>query len=328
MFNTPILLITFNRPDHTRRVLTEILKQEPLSLYVSQDGAREGNENDRVKCQDVRNVVNELTDAYAVGQKDFLLHTLYQEKNLGCGSGPQAGITWFFENVEQGIIMEDDCLAHPDFFPYCEELLNRYKGTEVKFINSTLYDDRWTKALVPNIDITSYLLPLTCSYGFSRYMVTGAWAAWRSTWQGFDLDLKDMSALKFAWHVYRLTGNLAEAEWWWYQVRAIQQDKNKKSYWDYQMQIHLFRQNALTIHPAVNLISNIGFDAEGTHTKGNDGRGDREVYPILPLSHPETVTADCKRDIQCWAKKQSKGLLKDILYIIYHLFAWRKKFVR
>ena len=141
MFNTPILLITFNRPDHTRRVLTEILKQEPLSLYVSQDGAREGNENDRVKCQDVRNVVNELTDAYAVGQKDFMLHTLYQEKNLGCGSGPQAGITWFFENVEQGIIMEDDCLPHPDFFPYCEELLNRYKGTEVKFINSTLYDE-------------------------------------------------------------------------------------------------------------------------------------------------------------------------------------------
>ena len=313
MFNTPILLITFNRPDHTRRVLTEILKQEPLSLYVSQDGAREGNENDRVKCQDVRNVVNELTDAYAVGQKDFMLHTLYQEKNLGCGSGPQAGITWFFENVEQGIIMEDDCLAHPDFFPYCEELLNRYKGTEVKFINSTLYDDRWK---------------CDGSYGFSHYMVTGAWAAWRSTWQGFDLDLKDMSALTFAWHVYRLTGNLAEAEWWWYQVRAIQQDKNKKSYWDYQMQIHLFRQNALTIHPAVNLISNIGFDAEGTHTMTNDGRGDREVYPILPLSHPETVTADCKRDIQCWAKKQSKGLLKDILYIIYHLFAWRKKFVR
>ena len=313
MFKTPILLVTFNRPDHTRRVLTEILKQEPLSLYVSQDGAREGNENDRVKCQDVRKVVNELTDAYAVGQKDFMLHTLYQEKNLGCGSGPQAGITWFFENVEQGIVMEDDCLAHPDFFPYCEELLNRYKGTEVKFINSTLYDDRWK---------------CDGSYGFSHYMVTGAWAAWRSTWQGFDLDLKDMSALKFAWHVYRLTGNLAEAEWWWYQVRAIQQDKNKKSYWDYQMQIHLFRQNAITIHPRVNLVSNIGFDPEGTHTLGNDGRGNREVYPILPLSHPETVEVNPQRDMHCWAKKQSKGLLKDMLYIVYHLYAWRKKFVR
>lgn len=330
MLNTPILLITFNRPDHTRQTLRRILEAQPRDLYIFQDGARSGNANDALKCQQVRDVINELVAEYKAKHSSSLLtlHSYFSEANLGCGAGPMTGISWFFENVEQGIVMEDDCLAHPDFFPYCEELLNRYKGTEVKFINSTLYDDRWTKALVPNIDITSYLLPLTCSYGFSRYMVTGAWASYREVWQGFDLDLKDMSALKFAWHVYRLTGNLAEAEWWWYQVRAIQQDKNKKSYWDYQMQIHLFRQNALTIHPAVNLISNIGFDAEGTHTKGNDGRGDREVYPILPLSHPETVTADSKRDMRCWAKKQSKGLLKDILYIIYHLFAWRKKFVR
>lgn len=330
MLNTPILLITFNRPDHTRQTLRRILEARPRDLYIFQDGARKGNANDALKCQQVRDVINELVAEYKAKHSSSLLtlHSYFSEANLGCGAGPMTGISWFFENVEQGIVMEDDCLAHPDFFPYCEELLNRYKGTEVKFINATLYDDRWTKALVPNIDITSYLLPLTCSYGFSRYMVTGAWASYREVWQGFDLDLKDMSALEFAWHVYLLTGNLAEAEWWWYQVRAIQQDKNKKSYWDYQMQIHLFRQNALTIHPAVNLISNIGFDAEGTHTKGNDGRGDREVYPILPLSHPETVTADSKRDMRCWAKKQSKGLLKDILYIIYHLFAWRKKFVR
>lgn len=330
MLNTPILLITFNRPDHTRQTLQRILDAHPRDLYIFQDGARKGNANDALKCQQVRDVINELVAEYKAKYSSSLLtlHSYFSEANLGCGAGPMTGISWFFENVEQGIVMEDDCLAHPNFFPYCEELLNRYKGTEVKFINSTLYDDRWTKALVPNINLTSYLLPLTCSYGFSRYMVTGAWASYREVWQGFDLDLKDMIALKFAWHVYRLTGNLAEAEWWWYQVRAIQQDKNKKSYWDYQMQIHLFRQNALTIHPAVNLISNIGFDAEGTHTKGNDGRGDREVYPILPLSHPETVTADSKRDMRCWAKKQSKGLLKDILYIIYHLFAWRKKFVR
>lgn len=330
MLNTPILLITFNRPDHTRQTLRRILEARPRDLYIFQDGARSGNANDALKCQQVRDVINELVAEYKAKHSSSLLtlHSYFSEANLGCGAGPMTGISWFFENVEQGIVMEDDCLAHPDFFPYCEELLNRYKGTEVKFINSTLYDDRWTKALVPNIALTSYLLPLTCSYGFSRYMVTGAWASYREVWQGFDLDLKDMSALEFAWHVYLLTGNLAEAEWWWYQVRAIQQDKNKKSYWDYQMQIHLFRQNALTIHPAANLISNIGFDAEGTHTMTNDGRGDREVYPILPLSHPETVTADSKRDMRCWAKKQSKGLLKDILYIIYHLFAWRKKFVR
>ena len=307
---TPILLITFNRPEHTRRVLIEILKQEPQSLYVCQDGAREGNETDRIKCQEVRNVINELTAPYAVSNKHFTLHTLYQPHNLGCGPGPQAGITWFFENVEQGIIMEDDCLPHPDFFGYCEELLERYKGNpQVQFINSTLYHDRWK---------------CEGSYGFSHYMVTGAWAAWRSTWQGFDLDLLELNAWKFRRQVLRLTKNRAEANWWYFKVKEIQKDKSKKSYWDYQMQIHLFRNSALTIHPKVNLISNIGFDAEGTHTLTNDGRGDKAVYPILPLQHPKTMAVDCAMDELCFAKRKSRGWMMDTLSFVKHLFTKRK----
>ena len=116
MFTIPILLITFNRPDHVRQVLTEILKQEPRELYICQDGAREGNDMDRISCQEVRDVVNELTSAYAISHKDITLHTLYQKTNLGCGPGPAAGIDWFFSQVEKGIIMEDDCLPHPYFF--------------------------------------------------------------------------------------------------------------------------------------------------------------------------------------------------------------------
>lgn len=304
MLHTPILLITFNRPEHTRWVLTEILKQEPQSLYVCQDGVREGNENDHIKCQEVKDIITELTSAYAVAHPNFSLFTLYSSINLGCGPGPQAGITWFFENVEQGIVMEDDCLPHPDFFGYCEELLNRYKDNpQVQFINSTLYHNRWK---------------CEGSYGFSHYMVTGAWAAWRSTWQGFDLDLHDLNAWKFRRQVLRLTKNRAEANWWYFKVKEIQKDKSKKSYWDYQMQIHLFRNNALTIHPKVNLISNIGFDAEGTHTTFNNGDGERPVYPILPLELPTSMTIDMPMDADCFAKRKSRGWLMDTLSFIKH----------
>ena len=305
MLKTPILLITFNRPDHTRQVLEEIRKQQPTQLYVCQDGARDGKENDRIKVQEVRAVVKELVDWPCE------LHTLYQKQNLGCGPGPQAGITWFFENVEQGIIMEDDCLPHPDFFRYCEELLNMYKDDErVQFINSTLYHDRWK---------------CEGSYGFSHYMVTGAWAAWRSTWQGFDLDLLGLNAWKFRRQVLRMTKNRAEANWWYFIVKAIQADKSKKSYWDYQMQIHLFRNGALTIHPKVNLISNIGFDAEGTHTTWNDGRGDKSVFPILPLIHPKSMEVDYAMDADCFAKRKSRGWLKDTLSFIKHLLKNKKR---
>ena len=308
--NTPILLITFNRPDHVRRVLTEILKARPRDLYICQDGAREGNENDRIKCQAVRDVVNELTSPHVVANKNFTLHTMYQPTNLGCGPGPQAGITWFFENVEQGIVMEDDCLPHPDFFGYCEELLNKYKDDErVQFINSTLYHDRWK---------------CEGSYGFSHYMVTGAWAGWKSMWQGFDLDLLELNAWKFRRHVLRLTKNRAEANWWYFKVKEIQKDKSKKSYWDYQMQIHLFKNGALTIHPKVNLISNIGFDAEGTHTLTNDGRGDNAVFPILPLTHPNTMNVDCAMDADCFAKRKSRGWMMDTLSFVKHLLKKRR----
>lgn len=307
-FHTPVLLITFNRPEHTRRVLEAIMAARPKDLYVFQDGAREGNENDAGKCAEVRQVVEALTKG-----TDVVLHTNYSDRNLGCGAGPMTGIDWFFNQVEMGIVMEDDCLPHPDFFGYCEELLSRYKDDgKVLFINATLYDDRWQ---------------CEASYGFSRYMVTGAWAGWRRTWQGFDLDLKAMDAKAFRKHVLQLTGNRAEANWWFSIVKEIQQDESKKSYWDYQMQIHLFKNSALTIHPKVNLVSNIGFDGAGTHTLSNyDNRGDRPVFPILPLTHPTTQVVDKERDAVCWANEKSQGLLKDIIGYYYYLTLWSEGF--
>jgi len=302
--NSPVLLITFNRPDHTHRVLEAIMAANPEDLYVFQDGAREGNEDDAKKCAEVRQVVEDMTKGNSVR-----VHTNFSDRNLGCGAGPMTGISWFFSQVEMGIVMEDDCLPHPDFFGYCEELLEKYKNDEkVCFINATLYDDRWQCG---------------ASYDFSHYMVTGAWAGWRRTWQGFDLDLKSMDAKAFRKHVLELTENRGEANWWYSIVREIQQDNNKKSYWDYQMQIHLFKNSALTIHPQRNLVSNIGFDGAGTHTLNNqDNRGDRPVFPLLPLTHPAVQVVDKERDARCWAKTQSKGWLKDNLNYVYESMLW------
>jgi len=307
--DAPILLIAFNRPNHTRRVLEMIVEAKPIDLFVFRDHWREEKVGEQEKCEKVLSVVKELTESTGIK-----VHYLLPDKNLGCGAGPMTGISWFFDNVGQGIVMEDDCLAHPDFFPYCEELLDRYKNTEVKFINSTLYDERWNNAIGPSL-----------SYGFSRYMCTGAWASYREVWQGFDFDLQTLNKWKLAKQVYHLTGSVAEAEHWYYVAKEIQRDNSKKSYWDYQIQIHLFLQDSITIHPGVNLISNIGFDAEGTHTTSNDGRGDREVYPILPLRHPAKIAVDTVLDNHCWAKKQSKGLIRDLLWIIYHLYSWRNR---
>lgn len=317
MVKTPILLITFNRPSHVRKVLTEILKQEPQELYICQDGARENNTIDLVKCQEVRDVIKELTSAYAISNKEFRLHTLYQEKNLGCGPGPVAGITWFFNQVEMGIVMEDDCLPHPDFFGYCEELLHRYKNDErIVFINTTLYDDRWQ---------------CQSSYDFSHYMVAGAWASWSRALKGFDLDLHSLDARKFRKRMKGIVHSRAEYDWWYFKVLEIQQDTQKKYYWDYQMLIHIYNIGGITIIPNKNLVSNIGFDSEGTNTLCDDGRGNRPVYGILPLKHPEVVKVDVERDYRCFAKKLSRGWMSDILSYMYfsmlYSLDWRRDFL-
>lgn len=302
MFQIPILLICFNRPDHVRQVLGEIRKQQPAQLFIAQDGPREDSPTDKERILQVRAVVQELVDW------PCQLHTCYQEHNLGCGPGPVAGIDWFFSQVDMGIVMEDDCLPHPDFFGYCQELLVKYhpqgnRDGSVGFISSTLYHDRWH---------------CQASYGFSHYMVTGAWASWRSVWQGFDIDLHKVNACRFFRHVKKLTQNRQEAVWWYYALRQIKGDKQKKSYWDYQMQIHLFRHSMLTIHPQRNLVSNIGFDAEGTHTLGNDGRGNKQTYPILPLSHPQQMQVDLDLDKFCFAKDFNEGFKRDLRRNFYY----------
>ena len=298
---TPILLITFNRPNHTEKVLERILESEPAELYVFQDGPRAEIKSDFSKCSEVRNVIEKMVAKHV----DTKLHLRYSEVNLGCGAGPMTAIDWFFSNVDQGIVMEDDCLAHPDFFGYCEQLLLKYKHNKrVGFINSTLYNNKWQ---------------CKTSYGFSHYMVTGAWAAWKETWEGFDLDLNSFSAKKFFFRVLSLTGSLPEALWWFKEVRSIQHDKSKKSYWDYQMQILLFNRRLLTIHPAVNLISNIGFDNEGTHTLENDGNGNLPQFPILPLTHPKYIRVNKRKDYRCWSKAKAENYSVNFIKLTFEL---------
>lgn len=271
---TPILLITFNRPEHTRRVLIEILKQEPQSLYVCQDGAREGNENDRIKCQEVRDVVNELTLAYKANHEHFTLHTLYQSKNLGCGPGPVAGITWFFENVEMGIIMEDDCLPSETLMAFEAELLEKYKDDErVSIITGTNALTKWR----------SYKY----DYIFSKTggMTMGSWASWRRAWDHFDWEIKSWANPETRERMFQILGadKYSEIAPLYNTIYA----NPPRDAWDFQWAYARTLLDSYTIVSTVNQMSNIGFGEESTHTpNSNDRRGNMAIYKChLPLRH-------------------------------------------
>lgn len=268
MFRTPILLIVFNRPRHTRRVLTEILNQEPQDLYVCQDGPREGNENDRIKCQEVRDVINELTSAYKVNHEQFSLHTLYQTKNLGCGLGPAAGITWFFENVEQGIIIEDDCILSSSGFHFYEVLLKQYREDErISAITATNLHLKWRSKR------SSYLFS-TVGAG-----TLGCWASWARAWKKFDYYI---SAWQQSDAREQLKKNFGLKEYYNYYSGIFDQcAKQQNHMWDYQWFFAKMLANTLTIVASKNQVSNIGFDAEGTHTKGASRLANFPLYSLL-----------------------------------------------
>lgn len=286
MLKTPILLITFNRPDHTRRVLTEILNAEPQNLYVCQDGVRVGNENDRIKCQEVRDVINELVSVYKTKHPYFKLHTLFHENNLGCGPGPAAGITWFFEQVEQGIILEDDAIPHPDFFEYCEKLLERYKDDEsVRAIGSMHLDNRTYGE---------------GSYYFSMMNRTFcAWATWRRAWKDFDLYHRNISREQLNQCLKDYGCDLRMREYWCDRLEEIHRDALHNSSWDQQFWMSIWLHHGKGIMPNVNLSSNIGFDAQGTHTQNSSSvAANRECQPILPLKHPSDILIQHQADMR------------------------------
>lgn len=265
--HTPVLLITFNRPEHTRRVLSVIMTAQPRSLYVFQDGVRKGNDADLVKCSQVRQVVNELTNGTQVR-----LHTNYSEVNLGCGPGPVAAITWFFGEVDRGIIIEDDCVLSPTAFEYYECLLERYENDyRVSAITATNLHLKWRSRRQPYLFATVGAGTLGC------------WASWSRAWKSFDYYIK-------AWHTEEGRKTIDEAlgkkvyrEY--YKKIFDKCDEKQTHMWDYQWFFAKTLNHTLTVVASLNQVSNIGFDEEGTHTLGPSRLANFPLYSIaMPMN--------------------------------------------
>ena len=233
--NTPVLLITFNRPMHTRKVLEVVLRQNPSALYVFQDGARKNNDTDLVKCNEVRGVIDELTQNI-----DFQVYKFYSDKNLGCGPGPKTALDWFFSENEYGIVLEDDAVPHPDFFPYCEELLLKYKDDkDVRAIGSMHLD---TKTFGDG------------SYYFSMMNRTFcAWATWARAWKDFDLYHRNVTRRQFNQCLKAYGCGLRMREYWCERLAEVQKDAYHNSSWDQQFWMSIWLHHGKGIMPNVNL---------------------------------------------------------------------------
>ena len=294
-FQTPILFVIFNRPDTTQRVFDVIRQQKPKYLYVAADGARKNKPGEVEICQQVRDIIKVDWDCE--------LKTLFRDENLGCKMAVSLSITWFFENVEQGIILEDDCLPDLSFFPYCEELLERYKDdTRIGHISGSNF--------LPDI------IEEELSYDFCSCIHIWGWASWRRVWKNYDVNFSfwnaqdDKQSFIFC--------NKREEIYFSSFISDTLNNRNGINTWDTQYLFTLRVQNQLSVYPAVNLVANIGLDnPNATHTGKT-----KEKYSIpqsaiyFPLKHPQYVLRNKKLDDKTIQKLffSWKRLLKYFLF--------------
>lgn len=264
-FNTAVLFLVFNRLDSSKKVFQAIRKAKPPRLYIAADGARAGREGEAEKVEELRN--------YLVSSVDWPceVKTLFRDKNLGCKYAVSGAISWFFDQEERGIILEDDCLPSQSFFGYCESLLNKYNNDESVFLISG--DGRSTQ----NVNIIN-------DYSFVKYPMIWGWASWARVWKQYDPELSDWPAAKSEL-IPRVSTNKATRRFW---LITFESMFNKKiDTWDYQFVFLLLKNSAKCIVPRVNLITNIGFGEAATHTHdaGSKSANLPRFEIPLPLKH-------------------------------------------
>ena len=265
---TPVALFVFNRPDTTRKVFETIANVRPSRLMLIADGPRTGRAGEAETCRQVRDIVSRVDWACEV-------FTNFADNNLGCQARIISGLDWLFSLVEEAIILEDDCLPDPSFFPFCQELLERYRG-----------DNRI--ASISGTNLVAKYVKTEASYFFSQLGGNWGWATWRSEWQRYDRHLADWPQIKRDGMLSELFYENKTAAYWTGVFDDMYINKGRNA-WDYQWLYTHLRNNALTIVPRVNLIANIGFGPGATHTVETDSRLAPPVARMtFPLSHPSS----------------------------------------
>jgi hypothetical protein len=274
-----VLFLIFNRPDTTQQVFEAIRAAKPPRLYVAADGPRQNREGEFERCEEVRKIATTVDWPCEV-------KTLFRNENLGCKLGVSGGINWFFENEEEGIILEDDVLPLPSFFEYCDELLERYRHDP-------------NVGVISGCNLISKRFKTAESYFFSRYNLIWGWASWRRTWQHYDVNMHDWPEWRDKGGIKSISdGNKLFESYW----NAIFDNVYRGGIdtWDYQLIFSCWYHGMVTALPALNQTFNIGFGhPDAVHTTANTPSYVNESIPetlIFPLSHPITVERSIAAD--------------------------------
>jgi len=291
-FSTPVLLLIFNRPDPTVRLINALRIVKPRKVYVSADGPRAWVTGEAESCENTRAVIQQI-------DWDCEIVTNFAHQNKGCKNAVSTGISWFFSYEPEGIILEDDCIPNKSFFSFCEQMLDMYRNDhEVGHIGGTNFQDG---KIIGN-----------ASYYFSKYPHIWGWATWRRAWQLYDLSMRNLD-LFLSMNTLRKSCEYKSELYYW--ADKFQKAKNGEiNTWDYQWVFALWFYGKKSIIPNLNLVENIGFSEIATHTKKiKKSLANIKTTEMGTISHPFEQTINIEADSYTYMSCFKRHLLRNIV---------------
>lgn len=273
--DTPVLLIHFNRPDSTRRQIEALRPVAPKRVWLLCDGPRAHEVGEEKKVSQVRTLLDNLPWTCEVRK-------LYRETNLGCFKSVSSGISWFLDECREGIILEDDILPDPSFFPFCAELLERFRDSDEVFAISGHH-----RKPIP--------LDMSADFGFSNYFECWGWATWKRAWDQFDPDItawRDKKLWKEVCH--HVLKNPRAALYWKMMFRRVAD--GRRDSWAYRYLLTIWKLKGRAVISKRNLTQNIGFNEAATQTAHFAGMEVAAESQPFPLQHPSSMDVDASID--------------------------------
>ena len=280
--DAPVVLIVFNRPEKASRALRSIAVVKPTKLFVIADGPRRDNEDDIEKCAATRAIFDNI-------DWDCTVFRNFSDVNLGCGIRISTGITWVFEQVDRAIIIEDDCLPHPTFFRFCEELLEKYASDD-RIMHIT---GRKACAKLPEINYDYY---------FSHALDCWGWATWARAWKHFGMEIRTWPRLRNTSWLHKVIGHPKMVRFLNGAFDDAYARRSQPTYWGPQWTYSVWSRNGLSIRPTINLVKYFGF--EDHRGNGFWARPKDYDFPVeamhFPIEHPPTVVRNTNADMKSY----------------------------
>lgn len=293
-----VLLIAFNRPDHLTVLIDRLREVQPTRVYLAVDGARPSRAGEAElvgACQALAGAIDWTCE----------VNTLFREKNLGCGLGVSSAISWFFEHEERGIILEDDIIPDPSFFPFCVELLDRYRDDSRVFAISGCN-------FVPPEGLSS-----TGSYRFAQVPHIWGWATWRRSWDEYQLDIAGWRRRLPIHKLWARSGKRLTATVFWTGTFELLARKQVDT-WDGQLVLASMAANQWTATSNVNLVENLGFGADATHTVD-----EVDTLEVQPIAIPTTaVPVELDRRADAWTRRHHFRM--SVIGMVHQLYRFAR----